>query len=82
MTTILDLAHDLEAAGLERENAEKIAISISALQQSDVATKADLALLKTDLAVLETRLTTRGIIGLSATATILFAALHLWPTHP
>ena len=57
----LTAARDLEAAGIERRQAEAIAgtVRTAAADREALATKADLAELRADLAELETRLTAR-----------------------
>ena len=56
----LTAARDLEAAGIERRQAEAIAGTVrTAADREALATKADLAELRADLAELETRLTAR-----------------------
>lgn len=79
----LSVAHDLEAAGFERRQAEAVA---SAIGHSDerVATKADLEATKADLeaamAWLETRLTNRlyaVVIGAVFANGLIAAALRL-----
>ena len=64
-----EAARALEAAGVERAQAEAIAEAIQ--QRQDYATKADIASLKADIAALETRMTNRLYVALG----ILFAAL-------
>ena len=61
-------ARALQAAGVDRAQAEAIADAIQ--QRQDYATKSDLAELRADMAALETRLTNRiyaVAIGLAAT---------------
>ena len=81
MSDRLALANAIEDAGIERGKAERVASVIFDAIHDHVATKADLAVLRTDLVALEHRLTMRGIAGLVAAGGILFAALHYWPPH-
>lgn len=74
MSDRLALANAIEDAGIERSKAERVASVIFDAIHDNVATKADLERL-------EHRLTMRGIAGLIAAGSILFAALHMWPPH-
>jgi hypothetical protein len=92
----LALAHAFEDAGIERAKAEHVAQVVLDAIRDNVATKADLdgvrsdlrsdlrsvrAELKSDVAALKYDLTMRGLLGLSAGLSALFAALHYWPPH-
>ena len=60
----LAAARNLEAAGIERAHAEAIADAVrdaAGADREQLATKADLAVLRTDLAALETRMFKFGI---------------------
>jgi hypothetical protein len=92
MADRLSLAHAIENAGIERGVAEQIAVEIDELVHDNVATKTDIALLRTelkgDLRELELRLERqidRMITRLGAlvvvVAGLLFGALHYWPPH-
>lgn len=72
----LQIADDLEAAGLERQQAKAIAHAVRQ-GRGDLATKGDLAELatKAELATLETRLTWRML----AIAGFIIAAIKLLP---
>jgi hypothetical protein len=63
MADRLSLAHAIEKAGINREIAEQIAVEIDDLVRENVATKPDIALLRTelkaDLRELELRLDAR-----------------------
>jgi hypothetical protein len=81
MSDRLALANAIEAAGIERANAENIATAIAHFLEGNAATKADTAALGARIDLVEHRLLTRlgglTVVGL----TILFAALHMWPPH-
>jgi hypothetical protein len=49
MADRLSLAHAIEGAGIDRGTAEQIAVEIDELVQANVATKPDIALLRTEL---------------------------------
>ena len=70
----LTAARDLEAAGVERRQAEAIASAIRN-GQGDLATKADL---EAGLATLESRLVRWGA-GLAGAAVIILGVLIRWP---
>lgn len=78
----LAIVHRLEAAGVERDVAEAHAAAIQTAvddRQEHLATKADLAVLKTDIAAMEARLTWR-MVGLQiAIGGLIVAALKLLP---
>jgi hypothetical protein len=85
MTDRLDLAHAIEAAGIERNAAENIAGMIFDAIRENVATKQDLQLavndLRAEMRLIEHRLLTR-LGGLVVVLWgLLFAALHYWPPH-
>jgi uncharacterized protein Yka (UPF0111/DUF47 family) len=88
MTDRLDLAHAIEAAGIERKAAEHLAATIFDAIRENVATKQDIAelshridLVERRIDLVEHRLLTRlgGLIVVGFT--LLFAALHFWPPH-
>lgn len=85
---ILSTARDLEAAGLERAQAEAIALALGR-NRDDAATKADLAPLatkaefallatKVELAALETRMTNRFYGIAVALAGVIVASANLF----
>jgi len=88
-TDRLSLTNALEAAKIERSVAERIATEILDAIHSNVATKTDIAAVRSDLAAakvdLERRIS-REANRLGAViwivAALLFGALHLWPPHP
>ena len=78
----LQIARGLREAGVDRDQAEAHADAIaSAVRkgQGDLATKADMAALRADMAALETRLTWRLVGVMLAGFGLLFAALQAWP---
>lgn len=74
MSDRLALSNAIEDAGIPRDKAERLASVIYDTIRDNVATK-------TDLSAVETRLTQRGLLGLIAATSALFAALHVWPPH-
>ena len=74
----LAAAQDLEAAGIERKHAEAIAKTVRD-GQGDLATKADIAALKSDVAALKWIAGIQGAIGLATFAAVLFLAARLLP---
>ena len=78
-TDRLALAHVIEDAGIERGKAERVASAIFDAISDNVATKQDIAAVRSALALVEHRLLTRlgGLIVVGLT--LLFAALHYWP---
>ena len=88
MTDRLDLTNAFEAAGIERKAAEHLAAEIFDAIRENVATKADLAELRTDLRETELSLEARidrVVVRLGSLMVVLlgllFAALHSWPPH-
>jgi hypothetical protein len=77
----LALANAIEDAGIPRDKAERLASVIFDTIHDNVATKADLQLVRADLQAMETRLTLHGLAALISGLGILFGALHLWPPH-
>jgi hypothetical protein len=88
----LALAHVIEDAGIPREKAEAVATAIARFVEGSAATKADVdrveAALKADIARLDARVEQIGSRTFNrlgtlvvVVATLLFAALHLWPPH-
>ena len=74
----LTAARELEAAGIERRQAEAIAEGMrraAGADRDELATKADLAEVRADLAALEARLTWR-LVGIAAA---IVAAVKLIP---
>ena len=90
MSDRLTLAQALEGAKIERGAAEKIATEIYDAIHLNVATKGDIRELRIELQTVKTELESNmaalesrlkvwmGSVGL-ALATLLFAALHMWP---
>ena len=78
MSDRLALANAIEDAGIPRDKAQRLASVIHDAIHDSVATKADLHILRSDL---RHDFTMRGIAGLIAAGSILFAALHYWPPH-
>ena len=84
----LEVARELEAAGVERRHAAAMVKAIVAVNQAgrqDLATKADIAELRVDFAKLEGRLEAklaaainRMLLSQLAVAGLLFAALKLF----
>jgi hypothetical protein len=79
----------LEASGMESSAAERIATEIYDAIHDNVATKADIAVVRTDLQALEQRLVhgidtmvNRLVAAIVVALTVLFGVLHLWPPHP
>ncbi len=85
MTDRLDLAHAIEAAGIERTAAENIAGMIFDAIRENVATKQDLQLavaeLRAQIELIRHQLWTRLGSLVVVVAGLLFAALHYWPPH-
>jgi hypothetical protein len=88
----LALAHVIEDAGIPREKAEAVATAIARFIEGSAATKADVdrveAALKADIARLDAKIEQIGSRTFNrlgtlvvVVATLLFAALHLWPPH-
>ena len=87
-TNELKLAKAFRDAGIEQDKAEAISETIFAAIRDNVATKADIELVRRDLTIVEQRL--RGEIqslkiwgGGTAVAAVLatVTALHYWPPH-
>lgn len=74
----LTAARELEAAGLDRRQAEAIAKTVRN-GQGDLATKGDVAALKSDVATLKWIAGIQGAIGLATFAAVLFLAARLFP---
>ena len=80
----LEVARELEAAGIERGHAAamvKAVVAVNEAGRQDLATKADIAELKVDFAKLEAKLATainKMLLGQLAVAGLLFAALKLF----
>lgn len=73
MLDTLKYSHQLEAAGIPREQAEAQAEALrEALVQGELATKSDIAEIKVEMKALETRLTIRMYALHGATIAILF----------
>jgi hypothetical protein len=88
VTDRLTLTRAFEGAGIGSEAAERIATEIYDAIHANVATKADLALLRQDLALVKADLEAkidRIVVRLGALVVVvvglLFGALHLWPVH-
>jgi hypothetical protein len=81
MTDRLDLAHAIEAAGIERKAAEHLAATIFDAIRENVATKADIAELRAQIELVKHQLWTRLGSLVVVVAGLLFAALHYWPPH-
>ena len=81
MSDRLALSNAIEDAGIERSKAERLASVIYDTIRDNVATKADLQLVRADLHAMETRLTRYGLAALIIATTALFGALHMWPPH-
>jgi hypothetical protein len=81
MTDRLTLTRAFEGAGIGSEAAERIASEIYDAIHDNVATKADLDLLRVELKREIDRVVVRlgGLVVV--VAGLLFAALHLWPAH-
>jgi hypothetical protein len=89
MSDRLTLTRALEASGMDSTAAERIATEIYDAIHDNVATKADIAAVRTDLQALEQRLdhkidtmVNRLVAAIVVALTVLFGALHLWPPHP
>lgn len=93
MSDRLALSHAIEDAGIPREQAENIATAIARFVEGSAATKTDVdhteAALKADIARLDAKVEQIGSrtfnrLGalVAIVATLLFAALHVWPPHP
>ena len=80
----LEVARELEAAGIERGHAAamvKAVVAVNEAGRQDLATKADIAELKVDFAKLEAKLAAainKMLLGQLAVAGLLFAALKLF----
>jgi hypothetical protein len=99
MTDRLTLTRALEDSGMQSQAAERIATEIYNAIHDNVATKADLerleAVLKADLALLKVDLAKVGsdldhkintmvnriVAAIVVAMTLLFGALHYWPPH-
>lgn len=79
-----------EQVGLEQERAEAVAIAIFDAIRSNVATKADIELVRADIRLLEQRFDSRlrttahrlmwaGVFGLVSSIGMIITALHYWP---
>lgn len=77
-TNELKLAKAFRDAGIEQGKAETISQTIFDAIRENVATKSDLKILEQSL-----KIWTGGVAvaAVSATVSILFAALHYWPPH-
>ncbi len=71
----LQAARALEASGFERAQAEALAAAIRH-GQGELATKADLAAVKVELAALKWIVSIQSAIGLATFAAVLFMALR------
>jgi hypothetical protein len=91
-TNEMTLAKAFRDAGIEQDKAEHLATTIFAAIRDNVATKADIDVVRSEtremeqrinlkLAKLEQRLTVGGAGTLVTGLTLLFAALHYWPPH-
>lgn len=95
MTDRLTLTRAFESSGMQSEAAERIATEIYDAIHDNVATKADIAAVRSDITILEQRIAVRfeqverridgmvarlGAIALIV-AGLLFAALQHWPPH-
>jgi hypothetical protein len=79
MSDRLALANAIEDAGIERAKAERVASVIFDAIRENVATKADIAAVRADLALVEHRLMTRlGALGVVLAGGVV-AALRYWP---
>ena len=66
----LSAARDLEAAGFDRAQAEALAAAIRN-GQGDLATKADIGMLKSDIVRLDSRLNTlQWVVGIQSAITV------------
>jgi hypothetical protein len=82
MTDRLSLANALAEAKIDRPAAERIATEIFDAIHNNVATKTDIALLKTEIELLEHRLMIRLGSLVVGVAGVLFVALrYLPPVH-
>ena len=81
MSDRLALSNAIEAAGIERAKAEDIASAIARFVDGNAATKADVALVRSDLRDAVQQLTLRGIFGAISLFFALLGALHYWPPH-
>lgn len=92
MSDRLALANAIEDAGIPRDKAVRVASVIVDVIHDSVATKADLAgvrsELRSDVAAVRSeirdavhQLTVRGLAALVSCLGALFAALHYWPPH-
>jgi hypothetical protein len=85
MSDRLALANAIEDAGIPRDKAQRVASVIFDAIHDNVATKADVQAVRSDLGaridLAEHRLLTRlgGLVIVVGGA--LFAALHYWPPH-
>jgi hypothetical protein len=85
MSDRLALANAIEDAGIPRDKAQRVASVIFDAIHDNVATKADVQAVRSDLGaridLVEHRLLTRlgGLVIVVGGA--LFAALHYWPPH-
>lgn len=73
----LDFTRKLKAAGIPAEHAEAIADALNDVAMSEVATRADIAAVRSDLREMESRLVVKlgGVVA--ALIALLFAALKL-----
>ena len=74
----LTAARELEAAGLDRHHAEAIAKTVRD-GQGELATRADVDALRTDIAALKWIAGIQGAISLATFAAVLFLAARLLP---
>ena len=74
----LSAAREFESTGLDRRQAEAIAKTVRD-GQGDLATKADMAALKSDVSALKWIAGIQGAIGLATFAAFLFLAARLLP---
>ena len=70
---------DLTGAGLDEQQAEAIAKGAVQVQENTLATKADIAWLRTELAKQESRLTNKMYAAMAVQATLIIALIKLFP---
>ena len=81
MTDRLTLTRALEGSGMESGAAERVATEIYDAIHDNVATKADIAAVRSEMREMAQRIVIRLGALVVIVAGALFGALHAWPPH-